>query len=513
MSMVVDDNTPVLVGAGQMTSKLAPAEAPTPLAMIVEVARRAARDTGIDEATLLAKIDTIANTRLAIDSTDLGGIGVGRYRNLPASVAEEIGASLRAGFYCGAGGDSPQYLVNEMAQRIADGSSDVVLLAGSENLATLLGGIKAGFKPDWNRDAASDPLAIGSNKPGSSDHENHYGLFLPINTYPLFENALRAQAGRSLADHQQFLGELFAPLSAVAAKNPYSWFPVARSAAEIGTLSPKNRMISFPYTKYMNAVIQVDMAAAVLMMSAGTARKLGIDRSRWVFLNGCAQAHDHWWLSERADFTSSPALRHCGEQALAMAGLSIADMAHFDIYSCFPSAVQIACHELGIATDDARGLTLTGGLPYFGGPGNNYVMHSIAEMMARVRANPGSHGLLNANGWHVTKHAVGVYSTEPRHARWHRVEPATYQRAIDALPKAPFTEIANGAARIESFTVNHGPAGPMTGIVVGRLGDDTRFLANTPADPALLAELMRVEAVGRRGTVRHEAGKNLFRLD
>jgi len=509
----IADNMPVLVGAGQMTSKLPAAEAPTPLAMIVEVARRAARDTGVDEASLLTKIDTIANTRLAVDSTEVGSFGIGRYRNLPASVAAELGATLRAGYYCGAGGDTPQMLVNEMAERIAAGSSDVVLLAGSENLATLLGAVKTGVKVNWAADAGSDPLDIGTMKPGCNDHEKQYGFFLPINTYPLFENALRARAGRSIADHQRFLGELFAPFSRVAAKNPYSWFPVARTAEEISTVSAQNRMIGFPYTKYMNAVIQVDMAAAVLMMSAGTARKLGIDRSQWIFLNGCAQAADHWHVTERRDYTSSPALKRCGEEALRMAGLSIADMQYFDIYSCFPSAVQIACNELGIAGNDSRGLTLTGGLPYFGGPGNNYVMHSIAEMMHALRGKPGAHGLLNANGWHVTKHAVGIYSTEPRHEQWKRTPPASYQRELDALPKPAFTETPQGNAVIETYTVTHGPAGPTQGIVIGRLEDGTRFLANTPAnDRAVLDELLRVEGVGRAGTVTSESGKNVFRL-
>jgi acetyl-CoA C-acetyltransferase len=510
--MTIADNMPVLVGAGQFTSRLPAAEAPTPLAMIIEAARRAAADTGVDASGLLARIDTIANTRLAIDSTDAGGGMFGRYRNLPADVAAAVGARIHTGYYCGAGGDTPQMLVNEMAERIAHGKSDIVLLAGSENLATLLGAIKVGARPDWNGHADGEPLLIGTLKPGCNEHERQYGFFLPINTYPLFENALRAQAGRGIAEHQQFLGELFAPFSAVAARNAHSWFPTARSAAEISTVTPQNRMIGFPYTKYMNAVIQVDMSAAVLMMSAGTARKLGIERSRWVFLNGCAQASDHWHLSERRDYTSSPALRRCGEEALRMAGSRIEDMTFFDIYSCFPSAVQIACAELGIATGDARGLTLTGGLPYFGGPGNNYVMHSIAEMMNALRARPGAQGLLNANGWHVTKHAVGIYSTEPRHERWQRAEPERYQRELDALPKPAFSERANGAAVIETYTVAHGAAGPSQGIVIGRLEDGTRFLANTPADVPMLQELMRVEGVGRRGVVSHENGRNIFRL-
>jgi acetyl-CoA C-acetyltransferase len=403
-------------------------------------------------------------------------------------------------------------LVNEMAERIAQGDSDMVLLAGSENLATLLAAVKTGVKIDWNGRATGDPLDIGTRKPGCSEHEKRYGLFLPINTYPLFENALRAKAGRSIPDHQRFLGELFAPFSQVAAGHPQAWFPVARSAGEIATVSPQNRMIGFPYTKYMNAVIQVDMAAALLMMSAGTARRHGIDRSRWVFLNGCAQANDHWHVSERRDYTSSPALGRCGAEALRMAGLAIGDLRYFDLYSCFPSAVQIACAELGIATDDARGLTVTGGLPYFGGPGNNYAMHAIAGMMDRLRAAPGAHGLVNANGWYLTKHAVGVYSTEPRQAQWQRIAPDACQRDLDAMPRPAFTETPSGAATIETYTVTHGPAGPQQGIVVGRLGDGTRFLAHTPPDAATLDALMRAEGVGRDGVVSHDGGRNVLRL-
>lgn len=509
--MHVTEDMPVLVGAGQLSSKLPPGDAPTPLEMIVDVARRAARDAGLDEARL-AQVDTIANTRLAIDSAKIGDFGFGGYGNLPADVAAALGARPRAGYYCGAGGDTPQMLVNEMAERIAQGDSDIVLLAGSENLATLMAAVKAGVKIAWNGRATGDPLDIGTMKPGCNEHEKQYGLFLPINTYPLFENALRAKAGRSMADHQRFLGELFAPFSQVAAGNPHAWFPVARSAEEIAAVSPQNRMIGFPYTKYMNAVIQVDMAAALLLMSAGTARRLGIDRSRWVFLNGCAQATDHWHVSERRDYTSSPAMKRCGAEALRMAGLSIGDMSYFDLYSCFPSAVQIACAEFGIATNDARGLTRTGGLPYFGGPGNNYGMHAIAEMMNCLRATPGAHGLVNANGWYLTKHAVGVYSTEPRQAQWQRVAPAAYQRELDAIPKPAFTETPSGAATIETYTVTHGPAGPQQGIVVGRLGDGTRFLAHTPPDAAMLDALMRAEGVGRAGVVSHQNGRNVFRL-
>src|SRR4029077_8013857 len=210
------------------------------------------------------------------------------------------------------------------------------------------------------------------------------------------------------------LGALCSRLSAVAAENPYAWFRAARAPDEIATPGPSNRMIGFPYPKLMNAIIEVDQAAAVLMTSVAEARALGIPRDRWVYLRGTGQAHDRWFVSERVDYTSSPAIREAGRQTLDSAGITIDRVDHLDLYSCFPAAVQIGRDMLGIAPDDPRPLTVTGGLPYFGGPGNNYSMHDIAETMARGRTRPGSIGLVTALGWYLTKHAVGIYAGEPK---------------------------------------------------------------------------------------------------
>jgi len=144
-------------------------------------------------------------------------------------------------------------------------------------------------------------------------------------------------------------------------------------------------------------------------------------------------------------------------------------------------------------------LTVTGGLPYFGGPGNNYVMHSIAQMVSRMRRHPGAFGLVTANGNYVTRHAAGLYSTQPLDHEWVREEPSILQRELDAMPKAPFTETPSGTGTIESYTVVHSKSGPELGIVVGRLADDTRFIANTPSDPALFADLERRDALGATG--------------
>jgi acetyl-CoA C-acetyltransferase len=215
-------------------------------------------------------------------------------------------------------------------------------------------------------------------------------------------------------------------------------------------------------------------------------------------------------MQDRANYYSSPAIRAIGRKALAMAGRTIEDIDFFDIYSCFPSAVQIACDELGIDQRDPRGLTVTGGLPYFGGPGNNYTTHAVASLMQRLRAKPGSFGLVNANGWYITKHSIGIYSTEPPAGPWHREDPAQYQDAILDQVVPPFSETPAGPATVETYTVLHGRQGPERGLVIGRLADGTRFVANTPGDPETLRAMVERDMLGAPGQVSSHEGLNTF---
>jgi acetyl-CoA C-acetyltransferase len=165
---------------------------------------------------------------------------------------------------------------------------------------------------------------------------------------------------------------------------------------------------------------------------------------------------------------------------------------------------------MGIPLDDPRGLTITGGLPYFGGPGNNYVTHSIAEMMNRVRAQPGSFGLVTANGNYVTKQSAGIYSTIPPERAFAPRDPASYQAGIDADRGPVVAEIAEGDGTIETYTVMHERKGPAYSILFGRLGDGRRFMANTPDDPALLADMTGRDYLGAKGRVQHTDGVNIF---
>ncbi|MFK7730304.1 MAG: acetyl-CoA acetyltransferase [Pseudomonadales bacterium] len=510
---MIHESTPVLIGCGQTTDKRPPEEGSTAIELMVEVARKAAADAGPADA-LLNSIDALVALGLTVDAPEAASGASGMVRNVPHAVSKALGINPKEQRYTRTGGNTPQMLVNSYAEQIAKGESSSVLIVGAEALNTMLSRLKHGLDLDaWMDNSGSEPDMLGNDRAAASDHEMQYSIQTPSVSYPLFENALRAKYGLSLQAHQQKLGELYHRFNAVAAENPLSWFPTARTAEEISTVSESNRYVGFPYTKYLNSVIQVNMGAALIMTSVGKARELGVAEDRMVYLHGCADANDIWNVSDRANYHSSPAIRMMGQQAFSMSGKTIDDMDYFDIYSCFPSAVQIACDELGLAHDDARGLTLTGGLPYFGGPGNNYVTHSIATMMDALRAKPGKYGLLNANGWFITKHSLGIYSTEPVEGEWQRESPASYQQAVLDVPHPAFTETPNGTAVVETYTVLHGRQGVERGLVVGLLEDGTRFIAETPDDSETLHAMMQQEMIGVSGTVESESEKNLFKPD
>jgi acetyl-CoA C-acetyltransferase len=511
------DRTPVLIGADQFTYRGKAEAAPTPLDLAATAAERAASDAGLS-AGALAGIDALGVVGFTVDAPGgLERLPFPRLKNPPRSLARRLGAEPRHAVYSHMGGNSPQQMINHLCQRIAEGKTDLALAVGAEFLGSLMKRLRTGtpFPDGYGDEETEAPERIGDPRPGVTPQEAAHGLGFPVNTYPLFENALRARDGRSLEDHQQRLGRLFAPFTEVAARNPQAWFPTARSAEELITVTDQNRMISYPYPKYLNAIMEVDQSAGVLIASVKKARELGVPEDRWVYLHGCADASDLWYPLQRQNFHSSPAIRLTGQRAFAMAKIGLQDVNFIDLYSCFPVAVEVAAEELGVALDDPRGLTVTGGLPYAGGPGNNYAMHSIAVMMQKLRAEPGAYGLVTANGWFLTKQSVGLYSTKPVEDEWAREDPKAIQAEIDALPHPVIVEHPEGRATIETYTVQHSREGPRLGIVIGRDEHDRRFVANTPSDQRTLMNLESREGVGRTGTVgpSPDGALNIFTPD
>ena len=499
----LDPRTPVVVGVGQASERL-DAQAyrkRSPVDLAADAAREALADTGADPAAVAAAIDTVVGVRQFENSVPGARAPLGRSDNYPRSVAGRIAASPARAVLEVSGGQAPQHLVNEFAAVIAGGGSQLTLLFGSEAISTIVHLAQADAKPDFTEHAEGSLEDRGYGLSGMmSRHLAAHGLTGAPSQYALIDNARRARLKQTRQEYAAAMGALFAPFSEVAAANPHAAAPVQRSAAELVTPTEANRPIADPYTRYIVAREKVNQGAAVLLTSVTAARRLGIAQDRWVFLRGHADLRERDLL-DRADLSAGPASVMAVQHALDQAGIGAEDLATIDLYSCFPAPVFNICDGLGLDPEDPRGLTVTGGLPFFGGPGNNYSMHAIAETIQRARSAPGSYGLVGANGGIMSKYSAGVYSTTP--AAWMPDRSGDLQAEIDGWPAPEQAHYADGAATIETYTVKHARDGARTGIVVGRLdADGSRFVAKGD-DPDLLDLLTTAkEPIGQPVYVR-----------
>ena len=472
----------MLVGAGQFLNHAKGADdALDPAALMCEAIRASAADAGLVGVP-------------EVDSVRVVSLLSWRYGDPALVVAQKLGLSPRETAATTMGGNSPQSLVNETALAIQRGELNIAILTGGEAWHSRTRARRAGTEWVWPKAPADAfPRVLGEDLEMNHPAERERGLMMPVQIYPMFETAIRSAAGRTVDQQQVLASELWSRFSNVAARNSAAWSRKARSAEEIRTPTASNRMIGFPYTKYMNSNNNVDMAAALIMCSAEKAQALGVARDRWVFPLSGADCHEHNYISNRWSFDTTPAIELGGRDALRLAGAAIDDVEIIDLYSCFPSAVQLGAQSLGLSLD--RQLTRTGGLSFAGGPWNNYSMHAIATVMHDLREKPGALGLVWANGGYATKHSFGVYGTSPPSSFQH----SSPQAAIDALPSRALAEVADaaGTATIEAYTVMHTRDGkPETALASCVLADGRRAWG-TSTDTALAGEMCEGEWVGR----------------
>ena len=259
---------------------------------------------------------------------------------------------------------------------------------------------------------------------------------------------------------------MLAPMTAVAAANPDAWFPVARSAEDIVTVRPDNRMVGYPYTKYMVAVMDVDMAAALLVATHERADALGVPADRRVYLRGWCYATDPVLVAEHPDMWRSPAMaaRERPRRSRAPASASTTSPTSISTRAS-ASSLHFACDALGIAPTDPRGLTVTGGLPYHGGPASGYLTHSIAAMVERAarrprRVRPGQRRR------HAHDQARLRRVLDRARARWRRPT-SRVQRTLDAIAECRSSAEHDGAATVAAYSVVHGRDGaPESAVLV-----------------------------------------------
>ncbi len=458
--------------------------------MWIEVARAAAADAGIQPS--LADLDALHVVHCMSWA----------YDDAPARLAARLGVAVAHSEVSVLAGTASQRMVNAAAERMLTGHSELALVVGGEALASRRRLRKNGQEPAW-----SHPSERIGEAPIDLDEwiwptEWAHEVIQPTLTFAALDSARRARLGAEPETYRRAEAELLARFTNVAASNPYAWFPKCRTAAEIATVGPENRWISTPYTKHMVAIMDVDMAAALLVATHAKADELGVSRDQRVYLRGWSFGRDATHVAERPFLDRSPAMVEVAADALRRAGVGIDDIGHLDLYSCFASSVLYAIDALGVNRDDPRGFTVTGGLPYHGGPSSNYTAHAIAGVVQRLRHDGTGFGLVSGVGMHMTKHVWAVYGTDPG-----RLFPPDYpavQARIDRTPtrRVISTLTEEAMATIGCYSVTHDRSGaPVTALVVADLEGGARAYART-THPDVLAAFGDGEWVGRRVGLR-----------
>ncbi len=485
---------PIVVGVGQsVVRELSEAveDLPTPISLATQACQRALADTGV--GGIASHVDTLAFVRIISDSIPSRPSPIGRCDNPPRAVAGRIGANPASAVYSILGGQTPQQLVNEAAARIATGDASMVLLTGAEAIGTMRHAQRNDLPLDWTEHAEGALEDRGTGPELVSAYEIANGMGFAPQVYGALENAWRSTHGLSKAENRRRMSELWARFSRVAAGHPYAQFPTVRDADYLATPSDSNYVVAEPYLKWHVAQDAVNQGAALILTSVGKARELRIPEERWVYPWAGADGTDKL-LSVRERLDASVAMAAVLGHTLARGDVSINEVDHLDLYSCFPCAVQFACDALDL-DPFSRQLTQTGGLPFFGGAGNNYSMHAIASLVDTLREDPGAFGLVLANGGFASKESAGLYSTRANE-NWQPVCNTPVQAEIDAAPEVAVVD-AGAGGRIEAYSVVYNKTVPLIGYVFCRTEEGGRFMARSATgDEATLKVLIEDDPMG-----------------
>jgi acetyl-CoA C-acetyltransferase len=485
--MPAPSRTPVLVGAAQLSQRAEdPALAKEPLALMEDALRLAAEDAGAP--ALLAQLDSICVTQ-----------GFHDYGNPAAFLAERIGAPRAETVLALISGSGVQQMIDHACREILAGRSDVVALTGGESEQSARRLRRAGGTPARTKlDTRAPDRLVGERAGWQGNPDISAGLHGAPHLFALFEVALRHRLGLGVAEHRARLGALWARFAAVAAGNPNAWVRSAPSAEQIESPGDGNPWIAYPYTKLLVANAVVDQAAALILCSAEAARRAGVPESRWVYPVAAAEAVVNRHVSERMELFEEPPMELSARRALELAGVEPTALDFVDLYSCFPSAVQLGAAALGLPLE--RPLTVTGGLTFAGGPLNSYVIHAIATTVLRLRERPDATALVSGVGGFFSKHTHGIYAARPPPGGF-RCE--NLDAEVRVLPARAYDVAYVGPASVETYTIVYDGGQPKRAVLAVRTPDEKRSWARS-TEPALLAALEREDWVGRPVRVRED---------
>ncbi|WP_108811712.1 hypothetical protein [Sphingorhabdus sp. Alg231-15] len=500
---ISDRQAPVLIGVGEASGhslkQALGLEWPSPVDLASAAAKAALADSGVAEK-LSASIDCLLATRLFHDS----GVqhAYGSPDNFPDAIAQAAGLKPAQLIYGDVGGQSPQKHINELAIQLHQGTIKAALLCGAESIGTVKRAKKAGHEMDWNQSSDRDFVDKRTEFPVLTMYEFRHGIISMPMAYGLLENARRSRLNMDRDSYAVDMAELWSAFSSVAASREHAQFAKDWSVEELLQDGGGNYQLNDPYRRWMVAQDAVALGGAVVMTTAGHAEDLGIAEDKMIYLHSGADASVPI-ISQQMDLSRSPAVEWAVGKALDLAEQQASDIGPIDIYSCFPVAVSLVMEALNQPHRTLSSYTLTGGLSFFGGPGNSYSTHAIVALVQALRQDGSKPGMISANGGAINKESVGIYAAQPLEGGW------TPDRIAkpNALPADEGTKpdhFASGKGVIRSYALPYVKGVP--GAATLWLADENGvpcigLLENPPEGTDLIGEAVTITTDGKRNHV------------
>jgi acetyl-CoA C-acetyltransferase len=478
--------TPIIIGVGfHQERRDDPTECGEPYELMVQAVRNAASDAGSE--ALLAQLESISVTQ-----------GMWQYRNPGRLIADALGCPAARSIISDLG-VLQLTLLSELCRSISAGEQNLGVVTGGEAQFRALRSMitqQRVTETEQPEDTPPPDVHHTSPDPFCSDLEGQRGLHLPVELFAIIESALRYNQGLDVEAHRDRVAELYASFSQIAAANPHAWRREPMHADEIRNATPKNGMLAFPYTKRHCTQWNVNQAVAILVCSAAKAEQLGLPRTGWIYPLAAVESKHVVVLAQQRQLHSHPGTIACGERLRSLGRVSTDELIAAEIYSCFPAAVQSFARDLKV--DGVCPLTVTGAMPFAGGPYNHSSLDGVARMVEVLREDgaPAQRrvGLVANLSGIFGKQGCVLLSNLPTDDGY-RYEDVTASVARVDVP-VPLNAAYVGPATIVGYTVAYIANSPSHAIAICDTVDGERTVART--DDQALAELMtREEFCGR----------------
>lgn len=471
---------PVLVGVAALQQQNADyCSAKEAIELMIDACRQAADDAG--SGALLTQCQRIAVPQ-----------GMWAYTDPARQIAAAIGAPNAISVLAKIG-VLQQSPMTDACERIARGECDIAIVVGGEaRYRALQAQIAGGQAPETVTAGTPDETL----EPAAElwlDAETKAGLAMPVGFYALIESAYRYRKKLGIEQHRDLIAQLYSNFSRIACDNTAAWKREFVAADTIRNASPQNKMLAFPYTKLHNTSWNVDQAAALIFCSERKAQQLGLDAARWIYPRASAESNHMVCVSQRSDISRSRGADIGARAVLEAAAIKPSDLKYADLYSCFPIAVELFADALKLTPDTP--LTVTGGMPFAGGPLNNYVLQATVAMAHKLRADRDACGVVTSVSGLMTKQAYGVWSAQ---------KPAAGFRAVDVTDEVAHADVAvpvlethEGEVTVVAGTVLL--QGMARAVVIADTADGRRVVLFSD-DAAVVECMQREECCGRTVT-------------